>query len=118
MYHSEYVTGVEETIRCWVFAICEPNTMKSTSYKAPFVIWITSEPMDPEEVHVLNLYAPRASHINMKDPEDFGIPIWMPFCTFFIFVTQGHNIWVCVYVDQVLHLMQVIGCNTRERVMS
>jgi hypothetical protein len=45
----------------------------------------------------------------MKDLEDFGIPVWMPFHTFLIFISQCHNIWMCVYIDQVLCLTQIIG---------
>ena len=57
MYCSEYVTGVEESIRCEIFTICEPDIMKPVSRKAPFVIQIASELMDPEEVHALSFHA-------------------------------------------------------------
>jgi len=54
-------------------------------------------------------YAP-TSHVDMKYPEDFRIPVRMPFRTFFlIFMSQGHKIRVGRHVDQVLHTAQVVG---------
>ena len=100
MYCSEYVTKVEESIRCEIFAICEPDTMKPVSCKAPFVIQITSELMDPEEVHALGFHASRASHIYMEYSEHFSIPVRMQLCTIvFIFVSQSHDVWVVANID-------------------
>ena len=100
MYCSEYVTGVEESIRCEIFAICEPNTMKPASCKAPFVIQIASEPMDPEEVHAISFHVSRASHVYMEYPEHFSIPVQMRLCTFiFVFVPQSYDVWVVADID-------------------
>jgi len=49
--------------------------MKATGLKAALVIQIASEPMDPEELHVVRLDMPQASYIDMEDPEDLGIPV-------------------------------------------
>jgi hypothetical protein len=56
MYTSENIVGVEEFVGGGVFAIHEANTRKLTSFNATVVIWFMSEPMDPEELHVLSLH--------------------------------------------------------------
>ena len=119
MYRSEDVSGIEKFIGSGIFAICEPNTVKATSLKAAFMIEVASEPVDPEEFHAFSLHRPRASHIDMKDSEDFRIPVWMPFRTFFIFVSQSHKIRVGPHIDRVLRTAQVVGrvINTNDVVL-
>jgi hypothetical protein len=74
--------------------------MKPTSLKAPFVIQIASEPMDPEKVHALGFHALQVSHIDMEYPKYFGIPVQMQLCTLvFVFMSQSHNVWVGANID-------------------
>ena len=75
MYRLEDVVGIEELVGSGVFTICEPDTMKATSLKAAFMIWVMSEPVDPEEFHALALHRPQAPHVDMEDSKDFRIPV-------------------------------------------
>jgi hypothetical protein len=62
-----------------------------------------SEPMDPEELHVLSLHMTWAPYIDVEDPKDFRIPVWVPFrALFVIFVCQGHNVWMGMQIDWIL----------------
>ena len=111
MYPSEDVTGVEKSIRRGVVAISEPDTVKVTSFKAAFVIRIASEPMDPEELHALGLHMIRDPDVDMENRKDSGIPIRMPCCfSFFIFMSQHHDIQLGAYIDRVLSMPQVVCC--------
>jgi len=110
MYRSEDVAGIKEFKGSGVFAIYKPNTVKAMHLKAAFVIWVTAEPVDPEEFHALSLYRPWASHIDMKDSEDLRILVGVAFHTFFfIFVSKSHEIQVGLHIDQVLRMAQVVG---------
>ena len=84
MYTLEDAARVEEFIWSGVFTICKSNTMKVIGLEATLVIWIVSEPMDPEELHAVGLHVPQASYIDMEDPEDLGIPVWVRFYTVFL----------------------------------
>ena len=100
MDRAKDVARIEESIGCGILSICESNTMKAMSLEAAFVNWIASEPMDPEYLHTLDLHTPRASHIDMKDSEDFGVPVRVPCRIFlFLFVSEGHDVWVSPNVD-------------------
>ena len=68
------LAGIEESIRCGVFAICEPNTVEAMSLKATFMFYITSKLMDPEEFHAVSFYALWDPDIDMEDPKDLGVP--------------------------------------------
>ena len=88
MYTPEDIARVEEFVWSGIFTICESNTMKATGLKAALMIQIASKPMDPEELHAVWLNMPQASYIDMEDPEDLGIPVWVQCYTiFFVFVS-------------------------------
>ena len=83
--------------------------MKAASVEPALVVWISSEPMDLQNVHLPCIWMSRRPDLDMKHAQYLGIPVWMAISFLIVFMSQGHNVQAGANVDRVLRPTHIVG---------